>query len=79
MPPILGVLAAALLGMVRSYPALNRAQATVPAGVVHVRNSETPAKGTVKLEAEKVLTINPYDQPEVGSARSNSSAAPAAR
>lgn len=34
--------------------------------VVHVSNPAKPMKGTIQLEAEKVLTINPYDQPDVG-------------
>lgn len=66
MSPIIGILAAAFLEMMGSYPAPSRVQVAAPAGVVHVRNSETPAIGTIELEAEKVLTINPFDQPDVG-------------
>lgn len=49
-----------------SISARGMAQVVTIDGVVHVRNPETPLKGTVKLEAQKVLTINPYDRPDVG-------------
>jgi len=35
-------------------------------GVKVVKNPAEPMKGTVLLEVEKALTINPYDQPDVG-------------
>jgi hypothetical protein len=35
-------------------------------GVRHILNPEKPLKGTVALDVEKVLEINPYDQKDVG-------------
>jgi len=35
-------------------------------GIKVVRNPAEPMKGTVFLEVEKAITINPYDQPDVG-------------
>jgi hypothetical protein len=35
-------------------------------GIVHVLNPGMPLKGTLRLEIEKTLTINPYNQPDVG-------------
>jgi len=35
-------------------------------GVKHVLNPEKPLKGTILLDVEKVLEINPYDQKDVG-------------
>jgi hypothetical protein len=34
--------------------------------IIHILNPAKPMKGTVQLEVEKALTINPYDQPDVG-------------
>jgi hypothetical protein len=46
-------------------------QATIKeiGGVKHILNPEKPLKGTIQLEVEKALTINPFDQPEVGMKR----------
>ncbi|MFW9972839.1 MAG: 6-bladed beta-propeller [Candidatus Odinarchaeota archaeon] len=35
-------------------------------GVVHIKNSENPLKGTVLLDVEKTREINPYQYEEVG-------------
>ncbi len=35
-------------------------------GVRHIKNPETPLKGTVVLDVEKKLEINPYEHEEVG-------------
>jgi hypothetical protein len=35
-------------------------------GVKVAKNPAEPLNGTIQLEIEKVLTINPYDQPDVG-------------
>lgn len=35
-------------------------------GVTHVFNPAQPLKGTIKLEVERIRTIDPYAQPEVG-------------
>jgi len=35
-------------------------------GVRHIKNPETPLKGTVVLEVEKTFEINPYEHEEVG-------------
>jgi hypothetical protein len=34
-------------------------------GVKHILNPEKPSKGTVVLEVEKSLEINPFEQPDV--------------
>ena len=35
-------------------------------GIKHVQNPAEPIKGTIRLELEKQLEINPYDYDEVG-------------
>lgn len=35
-------------------------------GIPHVLNPAKPLRGTVKLEVERVRTIDPYEQPDVG-------------
>jgi len=35
-------------------------------GVNHILNADKPLKGTVVLEADKIIEIDPYQQPEVG-------------
>jgi hypothetical protein len=35
-------------------------------GVTVVKNPEFPIKGTILLEVEKILEINPYDNPDIG-------------
>jgi hypothetical protein len=35
-------------------------------GVTVVKNPEFPIKGTIILEVEKILEINPYDNPDIG-------------
>jgi hypothetical protein len=35
-------------------------------GIPHAINPAKPLKGTIVLEVERTLTINPYDQSEVG-------------
>ena len=43
-----------------------RVQVNVIDGIPHIMNPETPLKGTVLLEVEKTLEINPYEHEEVG-------------
>lgn len=41
-------------------------------GVAVVKNPEFPIKGTILVEVEKTLEINPYDYPDIGLRNINS-------
>ena len=54
-----------LIGLLRTLQAQDKIEIKTIDGIPHVLNPAKPLKGTVQLEVEKVLTINPYDQPDV--------------
>jgi hypothetical protein len=59
------VLVSCVLGLSLILQAQDKIEVKNIEGVSHILNPAKPLKGTVQLEAEKVLTINPYDQPDV--------------
>jgi len=50
----------------RQIEAQEKADIKTIEGVRHILNSEKPLHGTIQLEIEKILTINPYDFPDFG-------------
>lgn len=44
----------------------DRVQSVTIDGITHIQNPAEPLKGTVVLEVEKILVINPYEQEDVG-------------
>jgi hypothetical protein len=60
------ILGICLLGFSWSIQAQEKIETKTVGGIPRVFNPAKPLKGTVRLEVEKTLLINPYDQPEVG-------------
>jgi hypothetical protein len=59
------VLGICLFGLSWSLQAQDKIEIKKIDGITHIFNPAKPLKGTIQLEVEKVLTINPYDQPDV--------------
>ena len=45
---------------------MQQVQGVVIEGIRHIMNPEVPLKGTIELELEKQLEINPYVHEEIG-------------
>jgi hypothetical protein len=60
------ILGICLLGLSWNLQAQEKIEIKKIDGITHIINPANPFKGTIKLEVEPILTINPYDQPEIG-------------
>jgi hypothetical protein len=53
------------LGIGSSFAVQEKARVVEINGIRHIQNPAIPAKGTVLLDIEKVLEVNPFDNPDV--------------